>query len=210
MLYRAHIFSVSSLSISLSLVRRNFQRLTYSVWILNIPTWAIIPRNYSSQGFFLYIPPFSNSLCHRSLHMIGSIHFDNGGDQWSPPRYSIRSEILKKIDFKFLDPWKIKPTTFLPFSESSITTSISNFNLILVELKISGDLLNLHVLLFYVMFFCWEWNQFQVCMPLCHKKHKRRKVISCPVEYVTAAQKQLHHVPFLIQWISLIHTCIYT
>ena len=102
MLYRAHIFSVSSLSISLSLVRRNFQRLTYSVWILNILTWAIIPRNYSSQGFFLYIPPFSNSLCHRSLHMIGSIHFDNEGDQWSSTRYSIRSEILKKWISNFL------------------------------------------------------------------------------------------------------------
>ena len=32
----------------------------------------------------------------------------------------------EKKDFKFLDPLKIKPTTFLPFSESSITTSISN------------------------------------------------------------------------------------
>ena len=72
MLYRAHIFSVSSLSISLSLVRRNFQRLTYSVWILNIPTWAIIPRNYSSQGFFYIFPHFL-------------IHYATGHYTWLAP-----------------------------------------------------------------------------------------------------------------------------
>ena len=171
-------------------------------------------KELQQSRFFLYIPPFSNSLCHRSLHMIGSIHFDNGGDQWSPPRYSIRSKILKKRISNFLTHERSNQPLFYPSliapSQLLSQTFWPSLNLILVELKISGFLFHLHVLLFYVMFFCWEWNQFQVCMPLCHKKHKRRKVISCPVEYVTAAQKQLHHVPFLIQWISLIHTCIYT
>ena len=125
MLYRAHIFSVSSLSISLSLVRRNFQRLTYSVWILNILTWAIIPRNYSSQGFFYIFPHFL-------------IHYATGHYTWLAPfiltmgvtngRHPGIQSVQKSWKNGFQISWPMKDQTnhFFTFSENSITTSISN------------------------------------------------------------------------------------